>query len=156
LSIKRGIDPPRVLLDAKIILSYFLPPIDPRRTIFKLIDLVLAGSTQLVLPEEVTDEVMLVVRTKPYFRQRMTEQDARGAIELLGAEADVPPRLADTPGVVRDPKDDYLIAHAILGRVDFLVTGDHDLLALDNEIEHLRIITAAAFLQFLDGKATGP
>ena len=107
LSSKRAISSPRIILGANLILSYFLPPIDPGRTIFKVIDLVLAGSAHLVLPEEVIDEIMLVVRTKSYFRQRMTEQDARGAIERLGAEADIPTRLADVPGVARDPKDDY-------------------------------------------------
>jgi uncharacterized protein len=153
---KGKLRPPRIMLDTNLFLTSFLPPADPSRTIFRLIDYLLAGSAQLVLPEELVDEILLVIRTKPYFHQRITEQDARGAIADLLADAVVPPRLSDIPGIVRDPKDDYLLAHAILERVDFLVTGDRDLLALDGEIERLRIITAAAFLQFLDGESIGP
>jgi putative PIN family toxin of toxin-antitoxin system len=150
LRINAGPGPMRIMLDTNLFLTYFLPPADPRRTIFRLIDHLLAGSAQLVLPEELVDEIFQMIRTKPYFRQRITEQGARGVIANLRAEAVVPPRLADIPDIGRDPKDDYLLAHAILERVDYLVTGDRDLLALDGEVDPLRIITAAAFLQLLE------
>jgi putative PIN family toxin of toxin-antitoxin system len=153
---KGKLDPPRVMLDTNLFLIYFLPPADPSRTIFRLIDQLLSGSVQLVLPEELVDEIFLVIRTKPYFRKRISEQEARGAIADLQAEAVVPPRLSSIPGIVRDPKDDYLLAYAILERVDYLVTGDRDLLDLDGEIERLRIITAAAFLQLLEPDTAEP
>ena len=70
--------------------------------------------------------------------------------------AETPPRLTAIPGIVRDPKDDYLMAHAILGRVDFLVTGDRDLLALDGEVDPLRILTAAAFSRMLEPASGEP
>ena len=49
----------------------------------------------------------------------------------------------------RDPKDDKLLALALGGNADYLITGDNDLLVLEghSEIGNLRIITAAAFLQ---------
>jgi uncharacterized protein len=34
----------------------------------------------------------------------------------------------DPPPVVRDPRDDYLLALALAGRADAIVTGDKDLL----------------------------
>jgi len=143
----------RVILDANLYLSYFLPPVDRSRTIYRLVDLLVRGAFQLVLPEELIDEVYSVIRAKPFFRDRISEQGARGAMADIVRWADIPPRLSDIPGVVRDPKDDYLIAHAILGRVDFLVTGDRDLLALDGEVDPLQIVTAAAFLQIVEPDA---
>jgi uncharacterized protein len=147
---------PHALFDTNLYLSYLLSQDDLNRTISHLIRLVRDGSFRLVLPEEVIDEVTLVVRTKPYFRQRITEREARSAMVELRLWAYVPPRLTEVPRIVRDPADDYLIAHAILERVDFLVTGDRDLLALDGEIDQLRIITAAAFLQWLDQESAEP
>jgi putative PIN family toxin of toxin-antitoxin system len=130
--------------------------VDPTRTIFRLIDHILLGSAQLVLPDELIDEIMLVIRTKSYFRQRITEQGAQAALADLRVEANVPPRLSEVPGIARDAKDDYLLAHAILAGVDFLVTGDRDLLVLDGEIDGLRIVTAAVFLMTLDEARADP
>jgi predicted nucleic acid-binding protein len=36
----------------------------------------------------------------------------------------------EVESVVGDPEDDYVLATCRLGRADFLVTGDHGLLAL--------------------------
>ena len=48
--------------------------------------------------------------------------------------------------VTRDPKDDYLLAHATIGRCDFLVTGDRDLLDIQ-KIDRLSIITPGEFAE---------
>jgi predicted nucleic acid-binding protein len=114
------------------------------------------GVFQLVLPEEVVAEVIRVVRFRPYFRQRVTEQEAHDAMAELRRFADVPPPLSEIPSIVRDSADDYLIAYAILERVDFLVTGDRDLLVLDGEIDGLRIVTAADVLMTLDEARADP
>jgi putative PIN family toxin of toxin-antitoxin system len=147
---------PRVILDVNIYLSYLLDSANANRTITQLMHHLYVGSFRLVIPEELAEELILVTRLKPYFRDRLLEQDVRDTMKNLQMYADAPDRLADVPHVVRDPKDDYLLAYAILARVDFLVTGDRDLLALDGEIERLRIITAAAFLQFLEPDAVEP
>ncbi|KKU87848.1 putative toxin-antitoxin system toxin component, PIN family [Candidatus Gottesmanbacteria bacterium RIFCSPLOWO2_01_FULL_48_11] len=54
---------------------------------------------------------------------------------------------------IRDPKDLIVLATAIDGNADFLVTGDKDLLVLKNfpDIEPLKVITADEFLKLLSG-----
>ena len=52
------------------------------------------------------------------------------------------------PAVVRDPKDDYLIAHAVMGQADYLVTGDDDLLSL-GRIDTIRILSPRQFWDLL-------
>ncbi len=46
----------------------------------------------------------------------------------------------------RDPDDDKFLETALVAQADCIVTGDGDLLALD-PFEHLRIMTAASFLE---------
>lgn len=54
--------------------------------------------------------------------------------------------------VVRDTKDEHVLAAAIGGNADYLVTGDNDLLVLrdDARLGKLRIVTVAEFVAILD------
>ena len=63
-----------------------------------------------------------------YFRVRLTSEERR---HIMDALAHVGLRVADPvspPSVVRDPKDDYLVALAAIGDAALIVTGDRDLL----------------------------
>ena len=51
------------------------------------------------------------------------------------------------PVVTRDAKDDYLLAYALVGQADYLVTGDEDLLVLQ-EIEGLKIVNPTQFREY--------
>jgi putative PIN family toxin of toxin-antitoxin system len=55
------------------------------------------------------------------------------------------------PLAVRDPKDEPILATALDGKADYLVTGDKDLLVLagDPRLGTLRIVTVAEFLAIL-------
>jgi len=65
--------------------------------------------------------------------------------DILQSVAEVIPRITEPiPAVTRDPKDDYFIAYALVGEADYLVTGDKDLLVLE-EVGTLRILTPRAF-----------
>jgi predicted nucleic acid-binding protein len=46
--------------------------------------------------------------------------------------------------VTRDIKDDYLLAYALVGRADYLVTGGEDLLVL-GDVEGVKIVRPAEF-----------
>jgi predicted nucleic acid-binding protein len=52
------------------------------------------------------------------------------------------------PGVTRDPKDDPLVACAVEGAADYLVSGDRDLLDL-GETENIRMVTPREFVEIL-------
>ena len=53
--------------------------------------------------------------------------------------------LLDIGPACRDPNDDHVIATALAVKADAIVTGDKDLLALD-QFRAVRIVTARAFL----------
>jgi len=56
--------------------------------------------------------------------------------------------LRGTLRVCRDPDDDKLLEIAVVGRADYLVTGDQDLLILD-PFQGIPILTPAEFLAAL-------
>lgn len=52
------------------------------------------------------------------------------------------------PRITRDLKDDYLLAYAVVGEADYLVTGDKDLLVLE-KIGEVAIVSPADFAKLL-------
>lgn len=91
-----------------------------------------------------------MVSEKPYFARRISDQRIERFVALLNRLATVKPDLQSIERRwVRDPKDDYLVQTALQVDVDYLVTGDKDLLALGDEIEGLRIRSPQAFLDEL-------
>ena len=61
---------------------------------------------------------------------RLTKQKARAVARLLERQSViVSPSKIDK--ICRDPFDDYVLAAAIAGKVDYLVTADKDLLVLE-------------------------
>jgi putative PIN family toxin of toxin-antitoxin system len=141
----------RALIDTNILVSYFLPSADPARTINRIIKAAVDGAFTLVLPDDLVDELVKTLSTKPYLRRRVTPEQAASVLRDLQSIADRIPRLAQpVPAIVRDAKEDYLLAAAITRDVDLLVTGDNDLLALREAIDRPRIMTAAEFLDLLE------
>lgn len=68
-------------------------------------------------------------------------------VDVLSEVSEIVPRITtEIPAVTRDPKDDYLLAYALVGQVDYLVTGDRDLLVL-GQVEHTKIVTARDFAE---------
>ena len=73
-------------------------------------------------------------------------------LEILRETAEMLPEIQEPiPAVVRDPKDDDLIAHAVLGRAVVLVASDEDLPAL----EHLDTVRILSPRQFWEGRDWG-
>lgn len=60
--------------------------------------------------------------------------------------------LPTLPIAIRDPKDEHIVGAALAGDVDYIVTGDHDLLVLNGDpgLDRLQIVTPSAFLAILD------
>ncbi len=52
----------------------------------------------------------------------------------------------------RDRSDDHVLAAALAGRVDILVTGDDDLLTL-RSFRGIRIVSPRKFLEILEGRS---
>jgi putative PIN family toxin of toxin-antitoxin system len=80
-------------------------------------------------------------------RLGLTKQKAKAAARLLGRQSMiVEPKHVEK--VCRDPFDDYILAAAITGRVEYLVTADKDLLIL-REYKGVKIVKPAEFRKYL-------
>lgn len=92
-------------------------------------------------------EVAEVLARPKFARYHPNTARITAVLDALAVAEQVIP-LDSLPVHCRDPKDDKFLACALGGRVEYLVTGDEDLLALkgDAALESLRIVTVRAFL----------
>ena len=78
---------------------------------------------------------------------KYTDQDANDAIALLKSQIEmVAPESLEQP-VCRDPDDDQILATAIAGQVECIVTGDKDLLVLQR-FKAVEIVSPSDFVDF--------
>jgi uncharacterized protein len=131
----------RILLDSNILVSFLVKP-QVDHPIAQVVRAVAAGRCELLLPEDLIGEVGQAIQSKKHLVERITADDLGDLIDILSIGAvEVPGIPGDIPALTRDPKDDYLLACAVVGQADYLVTGDDDLLVL-GEIEGIRAVTA--------------
>jgi uncharacterized protein len=138
----------RVLLDTNLFISYLLFP-HGRNNPTLIVEAAVVGVFTLLLAGEGLAELTRRVSTKPYLIRRITPSDLAAALATLEAAGEIiPPIAAAVPATSRDRKDDYLLAYAVVGQADYLVTGDRDLLTL-GEVEGVRIVSPATFMALL-------
>lgn len=129
----------RVFLDTNVLVSA-LTARGLSADIFRLI---------LTEHELLTGEVNLK-ELRRVLRQRMGVPAAQvNAVEELLREQTVTPKPFKPLDIkLRDPDDNWVLASAIAGTADVLVTGDKDLLSL-GEAEPLPILDPRAFWEFV-------
>ena len=128
----------RVVLDTNVLVSAlnFRGSI-PRR----LLELVLRGDLQLVTSPRLLDELNEVL-TEDLGWDRPQALMVRRQFEDL-AELVTP---SNVPRVCRDPDDDEVLAAAVAGGAEVVITGDKDLLVLERHGD-IDIVAPADFLQ---------
>ncbi|MBE7188191.1 putative toxin-antitoxin system toxin component, PIN family [Jatrophihabitans endophyticus] len=118
----------RVVLDPNVLVS---AAITPMGTLGRVVSLVDSGIVVPIASQHLIDEVTDVLG-RPKLRRYVDPEKAQAFIAELGRLAEWHADPVDPPSLCRDPDDDYLLALAVLSRVDALVSGDQDLHALDN------------------------
>ena len=114
----------RVVLDPGVLVSAVLSTAGPPA---EALDDWRAGEFDLVVSPGLLGELEEVL-LRPKFRASVTEDDVRGYVDALAAEAVVLPDPADPPAVTEDPDDDYIVALAVAAGADAIVSGDAYLL----------------------------
>lgn len=141
---------PRVTLDTNVLISGVLFPTGSPQVIlraWKRSAFVLVTSSQLI--EEFSD-----VLHRPNIRKKyhISESEIEKILWLLCLKSFLvePEPIQSIP--VRDAKDVMVLATALSGAANYLVTGDKDLLVLqdNSEISGLIIVTVKMFLSVLD------
>jgi len=136
----------RVVIDPNLLVSYLLTHRGP---IAQIIDVHLAHEdftllicTQLLVE---LDRVLQYARFQRYFNNETRLR----FVALIAARSELVDVPDEVPRIVRDPKDDYLIACALAGNSDFLVSGDKDVLEL-KAVGKIRIVSAGQLLSLWD------
>ena len=138
----------RVLLDANIFISYLLSA-NAERVVVKVVRAAVIGDYQLLIVEALLTEVINTVQTKPFLQPRISAEDLQKLVNLLHTIAEPIEAITEPiPSLTRDPKDDYLLAYALVGQADYLVTEDKDLLVL-RQIAEVKIINLHKFWTIL-------
>lgn len=106
-----------------------------------------AGRFHLVASDYILWELPRIF-ARAYFLQRLTPKQIEGVIALLRSEATIAPIITPVRGVASDPADDLIVAAALSGRADYLVTGDKKLEELGS-YQTVKLISPRAFLDML-------
>lgn len=130
----------RVILDTNIFLSALLSGRGPPA---QIVDAWYAGRFDLVTSTAQIEEFKIAARyerIRPYLTRAAVGRSVN-ALRTAEVLTERIPRAVDSP----DPGDDYLLAMAIAGAADFLVTGDKALLSM-KRIGSTRIVSPRRFV----------
>lgn len=142
----------RAVIDTNVFVSGSISSVGASR---RIVDLWREGRFTLIMGGEQHSELAEVLH-RPAIKERyaLIEDEVGALLFLVDVRAvRVAPRRR-LPVTVRDPKDAHLLASALGGQADYLVTGDADLLVLEGDprLGALRIVTPRAFLEVLEAQ----
>jgi uncharacterized protein len=115
----------------------------------RLLDLWESQRFILVTSPELIAELRAVLE-RPKMRAHIDAAEAQALQASLALDAVVVPGELTLPGATRDPKDDKVLACALEGEAELIVTLDPDLLSLA-AFRGVRIIGPVQFVRGLDG-----
>lgn len=145
----------RALFDTNIYISYLLPSREGS-TVERILQAAFDQVFTLLMAQEIGDEFSRTIAGKRYLAQRISKEAAEELIQSILEVAEIIPTIpvdpvapSKLPIVSLDVKDDYLLAHAVMGQADYLVSGDADLLSLREMVEDIEIVAPSEFLAIL-------
>ena len=130
----------RIVLDTNVLIAAFIS----HGTCNELLEHCALNHTVVLSPFIVNE-----LKTKLTMKFGYSAREAAAVARLLRSRftSITPESLAR--GICRDPDDDVIIATAITGRCDCIVTGDKDLLVL-GDVQGVHIIAPSEFWGFED------
>ena len=136
----------RVVLDTNVIVSALLSPSGTRG---RILERLLGGAFELVMSPHLLDELKRALgysKVKRYLR--LTADKRETLLAQLETIADPVQGDLALSVDVKDRQDLAVLAAAVEGRAEYVVTGDKDLLVL-GQYEGIAIVSPRAFLDVL-------
>lgn len=136
----------RAIIDTNVLVSGFFWHSAPHG----LLERVRSGEVMLVISPALLVELADVI-SRPKFdsilaRSNTSRERTLDELRRLAEVVEAPPL---PQPVCRDPDDDAVLAAAIAGQVDLIVSGDDDLLCL-KQFQNIPILAPAEALQFVE------
>ena len=135
----------RAVVDTNLLVSYL---ITHRSPIAELIDAHLARGDFVLLTSHVMLEELDRVLQYPRLHRYYDAQTRIRFVALVASLSEIVDLPEEVPRICRDPDDDWVIACAVAGDADVIVTGDRDLLDLV-QVNRIPILSARQFLALL-------
>lgn len=129
----------KVIIDTNLWISFLIG-----KQLKSLKPLLVEQTIQPILSEQLLQEIALVTqrpKLQKYFPQSKVNE-LIDFLKIIGLSIDIRSEVS----LCRDEKDNYLLALAKDSQADFLVTGDKDLLVLQ-QFESTKIVTYQEFFQ---------
>jgi len=138
----------RVMLDTNVLVSAALVA---KGASAQVVSLWRDGELEVIVTESLIEEVGEVLR-RPHIqrRYRVQEPDIHAIQHVLSRHGLMVPGALAVEEIEDDPDDDAILAAAIEGEANFIVTGDQHLLRL-REFRGIPILTPEQFRSVLQG-----
>ncbi len=131
----------RVIIDTNLWISLLLS-----RDYSKFANILDNQDITLVFSRKLLEELIDVCH-RPKFKKYFGKEDIEELISIIDRVADFI-EVTSEVNVCRDANDNFLLALAIDGQADYLITGDSDLLVL-KQIEKTTILSMAEYLSYM-------
>ena len=140
----------RATLDANVLVSGFPAETGPPS---ELVERWTNLEYELVLSEHILEGIARAWQ-KPYYRRRYSSEQRQEALDLLREAALLVTPVTTVPGVGEDEEDDFVLATAVAGNAEYLVTGDGVLQGL-GRFQDVTILSPRQFLDVLEAEDRG-
>ena len=142
---------PKAVLDSSILVSAFIAP---QTELMLLLRLPLRHRYELVLSKDILTETAESLLTKESTRRyaEYTDEDVHAYLAWLLSVATLIDEVPELLAVPNDPKDNMVIATAVAGKADYLVTGDRKHLLPMKEYQGICILSPRSFLDLLESE----
>jgi uncharacterized protein len=131
----------KIVIDSNIFVSSFFWGGYPREVFERIIN----GLDELYITDEIIREITSVMNSKKFNVNSIEIEDYVKIIERYSKKV----VLKSVPkSISRDKKDDKILQCGLDGNVDYIVTGDKDLLVL-KEYETIKIIKPKDYLEII-------
>ena len=138
----------RIVVDPGVLVSAIITPTGPPAEIVRAIR---EERLRLVVCPHLLAELLGVLQREK-FRRYITIEEAEQYVAGLASIAETHPNPAVEDPISRDPKDDYLVALGRASSVNAVVSGDADLLVLEDT--QVPIVNPTTFVEGLTPEPT--
>lgn len=134
--------PIKVVIDTNLWISFLIG-----KQLASLKDLLIEKTLVPIFSQQLLNEINLVTKRpklQKYFPQKKV-QELLEFLSIIGLFVEIKSQVS----ACRDAKDNYLLALAMDSQADFLITGDQDLLSLQ-QFKITKIVTYQEFLEIVN------
>ena len=136
----------KAVIDTNVIVSAHLTPASKAEQILYLAE---AGKIEIYLSPQILDELEATLLSPKLMKlHRDTPEQVRNSIRLLKKYIKITPGMLEVDVITNDPDDNKILACAIEGQVDYIISGDHHLTDLKS-FQGIPIVSPDMFLKKL-------